>query len=148
VETVRQVMTPRPCSCTPEDSVAAAARRMVLCDCGALPVVERARSLRVVGIVTDGDILRRVVAANLDPTATPVRQAMSGEVATLGPYATLEECAGLMAARRVGHVPIVDNTGTLLGIVARADLERGPDTPREAPAEESEETPVEPAAAG
>src|SRR6185369_12799833 len=96
-----QVMTPRPCACTAEDTVAAAARQMVLCNFSGLPVVERAHSHRLVGIVTDGDILRRVVAADLNPAATPVRVAMSREVLTLGPYATLEECARLMIAQRI-----------------------------------------------
>jgi CBS domain-containing protein len=76
-ETVRDFMTARPVTCTASDTVAAAARQMILCDCGALPVVDRPHSYRLVGILTDGDILRRVVATDANPATTLVEQAMS-----------------------------------------------------------------------
>lgn len=76
---------------------------------------------RMVGIFTERDILRRVVATRRDPTATPVRDVMTSPVATCRPESALEECRSFMTEKRIRHLPVVDDGG-LCGIVTIGDL--------------------------
>ena len=80
---VKDLMTPNPTVVRPDDTVSEAATLMKQHDCGAIPVVSEAGML--VGIVTDRDIVVRVVAAGKDPKATPVSAAMSADPVTLSP---------------------------------------------------------------
>lgn len=85
---------------------------------GAL-VVTRGES--VVGIFTERDILCRVVAAQRDPARTRVGEVMTAPVACCTPDTTLQECRNVMRARRIRHIPVVDE-GRLMGIVSIGDL--------------------------
>ena len=127
VQCVRELMTQNPTCCTPQDPVNQAARIMVEEDCGAVPVVESLDTRRLAGIVTDRDIACRVVAADLYPKTTQVRQAMSCDMITVRPDSTVDECVRLMAQEQVRRMPIVDAGGILVGIVAQADLARAAD---------------------
>jgi len=122
-QTLRDLMTSEPTCCTPEDAVNVVARQMLEEDCGAIPVVESLGSRRVVGMITDRDITIRVVAKSLDPNTTLVKDAMSTEVTTLSPDASLQECMRTMAREQVRRMPLVEK-GMLVGIVAQADLAR------------------------
>lgn len=123
IQTVREVMTTRPECCRPNEVIAAVARRMAQGGFGAVPVVEP-RTGTLVGIITDRDITCRITARGMDPTYTLARQAMTDQVATLGPDATIHDCVQLMARRQVRRVPVVNGQGAVLGIVAQADLAR------------------------
>jgi CBS domain-containing protein len=123
-QSIRDLMTPDPVCCTPQTPIHDAARMMLENDCGAIPVVENGQNRRVLGIITDRDIVCRVVARDIAPSAAMVHQAMSGEIAVLRPEAGLDECVRLMAERQVRRVPVVDGDGRLVGIVAQADLAR------------------------
>jgi CBS domain-containing protein len=90
-------------------------------DCGAIPVVSAAGML--VGIVTDRDIVVRVVAAGKDPKATPVSAAMSADPVTLSPDSNADEAEKVMADRQVRRLPVVDD-GHLVGILVTAQLAR------------------------
>jgi CBS domain-containing protein len=122
--TVRDLMTQSPACCTPQTPINEAARMMLENDCGLIPVVDNLQDLRLVGVITDRDIVLRIVARDLDPAGAMVHQAMSEEVGTLGPDASLDQCVRLMTDRMVRRVPIVDDRGALIGIVAQADLAR------------------------
>jgi CBS domain-containing protein len=101
------------------------ARMMVEKDCGAIPVVDGGdHAMRVVGVITDRDIAIRAVAAGKDPGQTCVKEAMSHPVATIYRNATLEDCLQLMEQNQVRRMPVVDQSGSLVGIVAQADIAR------------------------
>jgi CBS domain-containing protein len=85
---------------------------------GSLVVIE---GDKVVGIVTERDILRRVVAAERDPAITPVETIMSTPVACCRPDTQLEECRAVMTGQRLRHLPVV-HEGKLFGIVTIGDL--------------------------
>ena len=104
---------------TPDQTVADAARMMRDEDVGSLPVVEEGR---LVGIVTDRDIVLRVVADGRDPSSTPVREACSRETVTIEPEQELEEALRLMARHQVRRLPVVDDGDRLVGMVAQADV--------------------------
>jgi CBS domain-containing protein len=121
---IRDLMTQTPTCCTPQTPINEVARMMVEEDCGLVPVVENLQDLRLVGVVTDRDLVVRILAKDIDPAAAMVHQAMSEEIATLGVDAGIGECARVMSEMQVRRVPIVDGGGRVIGIVAQADLAR------------------------
>jgi CBS domain-containing protein len=120
---VRDIMTPDPASCTPESTARDAARLMRDNDCGSIPVVESARSNKLVGTVTDRDLAVRGLADGKGPD-TPVRDLMTPSPVTCGPDDEVEIVREVMVARQVRRVPVVDERGILVGIVAQADIAR------------------------
>ena len=73
------------------------------------------------GIFTERDVMRRVVATRRDPATTPVSQVMTASLVTTTANATVEECASLMTARRIRHLPVLDGDA-LAGVVTIGDL--------------------------
>lgn len=120
---VRDIMTPDPASCTPDSTAREAATLMKDNDCGSIPVVERAGSKRLVGTVTDRDLAVRGLAAGRGPD-TPVGELMTQAPVTCGLDDEVEIVREVMVARLVRRVPVVDQDGGLVGIVAQADIAR------------------------
>lgn len=83
---------------------------------------------RLMGIFTERDVLRRIVAAHRDPVATPLYEVMTSPVACALPHTTLEEMRLVVRNRRVRHLPVVDDHGRVLGIVSIGDLNRAEHT--------------------
>ena len=81
-------------------------------------VAERGRP---VGIFTERDILRRVVAQQRDPTTTRVADAMTSPVIACAPETSVEECAAMMTAKRIRHLPVV-NEQRLAGVITIGDV--------------------------
>ena len=79
---------------------------------------------RPLGVVTDRDIVVRLVATGQDPSQVRAGDCMTSPVVTLNVDSDLRECADVMVRERIRRVPIVDDDGRLCGIVALADLER------------------------
>jgi len=73
------------------------------------------------GIFTERDVMRRVVATRRDPATTTVSQVMTASLVTTSSTATVDECASLMTARRIRHLPVQDGE-TLAGVVTIGDL--------------------------
>ena len=117
---VREVMTSNPTSCSSQDSVADAARAMAQEDVGPIPVVE---GERLVGLLTDRDIVVRVVAEGRDPQSTTVGEVASSDLATVTPDEDLDRALQLLAERRVRRLPVVEGE-RLVGIIAQADVAR------------------------
>ena len=115
---VRDAMTPGVRAVAPTDSVMEAARTIKEQDVGSLPVVEDGR---VVGIVTDRDIVVRAVAEGVDPRTATVGDVASGDLVTVEPDEDLDDALKLMAQHRVRRLPVVEN-GRLVGVVAQADV--------------------------
>ena len=103
----------------PEASVLEAARRMTERGIGGLVVVEATGQL--LGIFTERDILRRVVAVGLDPARTRVADVLTTNLITCLPETSVEECATIMSSRRIRHLPVADHTG-LRGVVTSGDV--------------------------
>ena len=118
---VRDLMTSQPATLSPDDSCAQAATRMREEDCGSLPIVLDGR---LVGIVTDRDIVIRAVAAGRDPKTTKVSEVMSADPVTVMPETSVDEASDLMAEFQVRRLPVVED-GRLVGILVTAQLARG-----------------------
>jgi len=124
---ISELMTKNPCTVTPDTSVSEAARLMKEEDIGIVPVVERIGGAetrgRLVGVVTDRDIAVRHVAEGRT-TDTPVRDVMSGGVKTARPDDTVDSVMALMGREQIRRIPVVDERGSLVGVVSQADLVR------------------------
>jgi CBS domain-containing protein len=77
---------------------------------------------RLVGIITERDLLVRVIALRRDPAATAVREVMTTELLCGGTDTSLDEARGVMMTRRIRHLPIVDEDEHLVGLVSIGDL--------------------------
>jgi len=106
-------------SIQPTATVLEAARLMNDRGVGGVVVVDEANSL--LGIFTERDILRRVVAAGLPPESTKVADVFTRDIVTCTPDMNVEEIGSIMSTRRVRHLPVVDVTG-LHGVVTIGDL--------------------------
>jgi CBS domain-containing protein len=115
----REVMTKDPASCNASETVTKVASLMKQHDVGSVPVAE---SDRLVGIVTDRDIVLKVVAAGRNPEQTPVRDAMTPNPVCCREDDDVEQALKLMKERQVRRMPIVDGSGRLSGIIAQADV--------------------------
>lgn len=116
---VRDAMTPGVQSASPERSLAEAASMMKANDVGSIPVVE---SGRLVGIVTDRDIVVRAVAEGIDPQLLSVGEVASRRVLTVEGEQSLDDALELMAEHQVRRLPVVDEDGCLVGMLAQADV--------------------------
>ena len=105
-------------SADPGQSVVEAARNMVERNVGALPVL---REGRLVGIFSERDIMKRVVAVGLDPARTHVADVMTSNPVVVAPSESLDNCAVLMKQHGFRHIPIWDGQ-TLLGLVSLRDI--------------------------
>lgn len=118
---IRELMTENPKTVSSDATVVEAARVMRDGDVGLVPVVD---GDRLVGTVTDRDIAIRVVAEERDPNTTTVRETASTELVTIDPEQDLDEALRLMAQHQVRRLPVVEEDGRLVGIVAQADVAR------------------------
>jgi CBS domain-containing protein len=116
---VRDVMTANPRTIEPSTPILEAARLMRDQDVGPLPIVDGGR---VVGILTDRDIDHRVGAYGTDPPATTASKVASKQLVTIDPEQMLDEAARLMAQHQVRRLPVCEEDGRLVGIVAQADV--------------------------
>jgi CBS domain-containing protein len=99
-------------------SVLDAARLMREQNIGGLLVSDDSR---LVGIFTERDVLKRIVAEGRDPATTRVEEVMSREVACCSPDTTIEEARAVMRDRRIRHLPVMDHD-QLVGLVSIGDL--------------------------
>jgi CBS domain-containing protein len=105
-------------SVAPGETVVKAAQLMNERGIGGLVVTE---GKRLAGIFTERDILRRVVAQRRDPTTTKVADVMTTPVTACGPDTPIDDCAAMMTAKRIRHLPVVGDTG-LVGVITIGDV--------------------------
>jgi CBS domain-containing protein len=118
---ISELMSPNPCAIEADKPVAYAARMMKDEDVGLAPIVE---GDRLVGTLTDRDIVTRVVAEGKDPQSVSVREVASTDLVTIDPQQDLGEALQLMARNQVRRLPVVEEDGRLVGVVAQADVAR------------------------
>jgi len=122
---IREVMTPDPTTVEPGTSAQDAARKMKSEDVGSLPIVDGGR---LVGMITDRDIALRLVAEGKSGD-TPVGKLGSRELVTIDPQQDLGEAARLMSEHQLRRLPVCEEDGKLVGILAQADVaQAGHDT--------------------
>ena len=124
---ISELMSKNPRTVTPDTPVSEAAQLMKEEDIGMVPVIERVGGAetrgRLVGVITDRDIAIRQVAEGRS-SDSPVRDVMSSGVRTANPDDSVESVMELMGNEQVRRIPIVDERGSLVGVVSQADLAR------------------------
>ena len=123
--TIREVMTPDPTTVEPGTTAQEAAQKMKAEDVGSLPIVDGGR---LVGMITDRDLAVRLVAEGKGGDTT-VGELGSRELVTIDPQQDLSEAARLMSEHQLRRLPVCEEDGKLVGIVAQADVaQAGHDT--------------------
>ncbi len=115
---VRDIMTKTIRTVRPNSSVLDAVQKMNKFNIGSILVVD---GRRPVGIVTERDILRRVVEHSTDPSIIKVSEIMSHPVVTINPEVTIEEAARLMTAKQIKKLPVVEED-SIVGIITTMDI--------------------------
>jgi CBS domain-containing protein len=116
---VREVMTSGAEVVSPDDTVKHAAVKMEALGIGPLPVCD---GERLVGVLTDRDITVRIVASGRDPNNTPVREAMTAEIAYCFEDQDTKDAARIMKDRDIRRLPVLNKSKRLVGIVSLGDL--------------------------
>jgi CBS domain-containing protein len=119
-KSISELMTSNPCAIDADKPVAYAAKMMKDEDVGLAPIVE---GDRLVGTLTDRDIVVRVVAEGKDPQTVTAREVASTDLVTIDPQQDLDEALQLMASNQVRRLPVVEQ-GRLVGVLAQADVAR------------------------
>lgn len=117
-----EAMTRYPHCCTPETSLEHVARMMIEHDCGAIPVVSDLSTRFPVGIITDRDIVTRVVAVGISPALLAVRDCMTAPAITVAEDTSLSTVIDLLEDRQIRRVIVTDGDGRVSGIIAAADV--------------------------
>jgi len=120
---VRELMTTEPITVEPDTTLGEVATLMKQEDCGSIPVVEAGR---LVGIVTDRDIVIRGVAGGTDPKTQRVSTIMSADPVTIGADDDVTEAEKIMADRQIRRLPVIED-GRLVGIIVTAQIARADD---------------------
>ncbi len=118
---VGDVMTTRPRAVTPQTPLNEVAELMRSDDVGSVPVVE---GDRLVGIVTDRDIVVRAIAQGKDPRGMPASEVSTRELVTVGPDDDLSDALDLMARHQVRRLAVTGEDERLVGVVSQADVAR------------------------
>ena len=122
--TVDDLMTPHPASCSPDTSLEDVARMMADHDCGEIPIVDHPDGALLVGVVTDRDIVVRLVARGKNPLELTAESCMTAPVVSVKLGSRADDSLQLMQIHQIRRVPVVDETGALRGIVSQADVAR------------------------
>lgn len=118
---VREVMTRPVITADVDIDVLTAAKRMALANVGCLIVVSGEKPI---GILTERDLVKKVVAKATDPQMVKVEDVMSSPLVTISPEASLRDAASLMLKSRIKRLPVTSN-GRLVGIITDTDLVSG-----------------------
>lgn len=118
---VRELMTAKVAACLATDSCAVAGEIMAQWKCGFVPVVDSYGSKRVIGVVTDRDLLLHLVAVDRSPNNALVSECMTKTVKGVAPDAELEDAAKIMEEAAVHRLPVIEN-GRLVGALSVKDI--------------------------
>lgn len=121
---VKKAMTSQVKCCTPFDTITDVARMMRINDVGAIPVLKDRESRQLAGIITDRDICCRVTITGKAPDSVRVQKVMTRKPVTCHPEDSLDNCARLMQKFRVRRLPVIDEKGAVVGIIAQGDIAR------------------------
>jgi len=116
---IRDVMTPNPQCVTETDSLRDVARIMKDQDTGVVPVVD---GKKIIGLVTDRDIVVRCIAEGKNPLEAKVNDVMTKSVRKVKEDATVNDVIGLMSSSEIRRVPVVNHNDELVGIVSMGDI--------------------------
>ncbi|MGQ9565480.1 MAG: CBS domain-containing protein [Candidatus Bathyarchaeales archaeon] len=118
---IRDIMSTKVRTAKTESTIMEVVRKMNKFDVGSIVILDS--SARPVGIVTERDILRKIVEPQLPPDSVKALQVMSAPLVTINADAGVEQAAKLMIEKRIKKLPVVDG-GKLVGIITSMDIMR------------------------
>jgi CBS domain-containing protein len=124
MKTCKDIMTSEVSCCLPDDPVAKVAQIMRDEDVGAVPIVDDLKSKRLQGVVTDRDLVVKILTEGRDPRHTRISEAMTRDVVTCQPDHNIDEALAAMERHQIRRIPIVDSDRRVVGIIAQADVAR------------------------
>src|SRR5437764_14920942 len=116
---IRDVMTPDPVCVSERDSIREVARIMAREDTGVVPVVD---GKKIIGMITDRDIVVRLVAEGKDPANAHVNEAMTKNVRAVKEDDSVNDALNVMSSAQVRRVPVINDSNEIVGIVSMKDL--------------------------
>ena len=116
---IKDIIIPAPISIYPHSTLLAAALRMKLLDVGMLTVC---KNDRLVGVLTDRDIIIRSIAQGLDPKYTAAQDAMTAEVVYCFEDQDLEVAARIMGEKKIRRLPVLNREEQVVGIITMGDI--------------------------
>lgn len=126
----KKVMTKDAICCLSNDTVIQAAELMKSGNVGSIPVIDNEQGQKLVGIVTDRDLVLKVIAIGLDPKSTKVEAVMTHKVITCRAGADLKKALEAMTKHQLRRIPVVDRDNKILGIISQADVATRSNHPR------------------
>jgi len=121
---VKDIMTVDPVCCLPTTSLKSVAQLMVQHDCGEIPVVYSMERTKVVGVITDRDIVVRSVAKGLNPLDLTAEDVMTTPAKIIKMDLSVADCCELMEEEQIRRLPVVDENENICGMVSLADIAR------------------------
>jgi CBS domain-containing protein len=115
---IRDIMTKNIKTVKPDDTVHAAVKKMNKFDIGSVIVVS---SGRPVGIITETNIMRRIVEPRMDPATVWAKDIMSSPLTTIDENAAVEEAAKIMVEKKINRIPVM-NGRKLVGLISSTDI--------------------------
>lgn len=116
------IMTPDPVCCLPTDNVKKVAEVMLSENLGPIPVIDNDQSRKLIGILTDRDLVLKVVAEGRDSENTKVEMVMTRKVISCRADDTLQKAIDLMSKHQLRRIIVVDKDNKILGIISQADV--------------------------
>ena len=116
---IKEIITPEPQCISPDATLVEAAEDMKALDVGILPICENDR---LIGTVTDRDIIVRAVAEGRNLHTTKVREVVSAKIIYCFDDQNVEDAAGMMEKGQIRRLPVLDHDKRLVGIVSIGDL--------------------------
>lgn len=121
---IRDMMTEQPATCSSDTPLQDVATMMRDNDCGMIPIIEHDGNNRVIGTVTDRDIVIRTLAEGNNPMQMTAGDVMSDSPFTINPEASEQEADKMMSEHKVRRLLVTDDSGNLVGVLAQADIAR------------------------
>lgn len=119
---VKDLMTQTVFTCAAEDPVLAVAKKMMDQDVGMLVVVDDNLSKKPIGVISDRDILSRVVLKKIDPAKITAEEIATKRIITIAETATINEATALMKKNKIRKLVVVDAMDNLQGILSQSDV--------------------------
>lgn len=119
---VKDIMTKDPVCCLPTTSLKSVAKLMLDHDCGEIPVLFSMERTKVVGVITDRDIVLRTVAKGLNPLVVSAGEVMSTPAKIIKWDLSITDCCELMEEQQIRRLPVVDDDENICGMVSLADI--------------------------
>lgn len=122
MKTCQEVMTLNPVCCLPTDVVIRAAEYMKRENVGPIPVIENEQTRKLIGIITDRDLVLKVIAEGRDILSTKVESVMTRKMVSCRADDSVQKAMDLMSEHQLRRITIVDKAYVILGIVSQADI--------------------------